>query len=200
MPTCFHLRAERTLWPCHSPPLVLTGPSRRSTRCPTTASATKLDGELLVSPAPTWLHQRAVRELVELLLPYVKTVGLELFFAPTAVTWGPRTEVQPDVLAVPRLEGRPAQRFEDVGVLSLAVEVLSPSTARQDRYKKRPEFQRRAVPEFWIVDPASRLVERWCPNDEKPEVLLDFLVWQPSAEVAPLAIDLTRYVRAIHGD
>jgi len=159
-----------------------------------------LDGELLVSPAPTWLHQRAVRELVELLLPYVKTIGLELFFAPTAVTWGPRTELQPDVLAVPRLEGRPAQRFVDVGVLSLAVEVLSPSTARQDRYKKRPEFQRRAVPEYWIVDPASRLVERWRPNDEEPEVLLDCLVWQPSAEVAPLTINLSRYFRAIHGD
>lgn len=159
-----------------------------------------VDGELLVSPAPTWLHQRAVRELVELLLSYMKLVDFELFFAPTAVTWGPRTELQPDVLAVPRLDGHPAQRFEDVGVLLLAVEVLSPATARNDRYKKRREFQRRAVPEYWIIDPASRLVERWRPNDTEPDVLLDALVWQPSDDGPPLTIDLAPYFQSVLGD
>jgi len=159
-----------------------------------------LNGELLVSPSPSFLHQRAVRELVRLLLPYVESVGLELFFAPTAVSWGPRTELQPDVLALPRLEGRIAQRFEDVGVLSLAVEVLSPSTARVDRYMKRPAYQRYAVPYYWVVDPAARLVERWRPGDEEPEVLLHLLAWQPRGDVAPLVIDLVALFRAVHGE
>lgn len=42
--------------------------------------------------------------------------------------------MQPDVLALPLLNGRPAERFDDVGELPLAVEVLSPPTARTVRF------------------------------------------------------------------
>ena len=158
-----------------------------------------IDGALLVSPAPTMLHQRAVRELVTLLLPYVNTIGLELFFAPTAVTWSATTEVQPDLLVLPRLAGRQAERFEDVGVLDLAIEIISPSTVRTDRFTKRREYQRRNVPEYWIVDPASRSVERWRPDDEEPEILFDQLSWQPRVGVPAMTIDLATYFRAVFG-
>ena len=61
----------------------------------------------------------------------------------------------------------------------LAVEVLSPSTARADRTVKRRLYQRAGVPEYWIVDLEARLVERWRPADERPEVLTDTLTWRP---------------------
>ena len=93
-----------------------------------------IEGELLVSPSPAWLHQRAVGGLYVLLLDYARRAGLDVLVAPAAVTWSPRTEVQPDVLVVPLVEGRMPSRFEDVGVLTLAVEVLSPSTMRVDRF------------------------------------------------------------------
>jgi Uma2 family endonuclease len=160
-----------------------------------------IEGELFVSPAPALVHQRASRELVRRLLPYLDAVGdLELLYAPAAVTWSPRTEVQPDILVLPLLAARPSEHFEDVGVLELAVEILSPSTARADRYRKRALYQERRVPEYWIVDTAARMIERWRPNDEEPAVLLGELTWQPRARHAPLAIELDAYFRAVHGE
>jgi Uma2 family endonuclease len=159
-----------------------------------------IEGELLVSPSPTWLHQRAVGQLYVLLLEYASQAGHDVLVAPAAVTWSARTEVQPDVLAVPLVEGRMPSRFEDVGVLTLAVEVLSPSTMRVDRFVKRREYQKREVPEYWIVDPMGRLVERWRPADEEPDILFDSIAWQPNPDVAPLTIDLEAFFRSIHGE
>lgn len=159
-----------------------------------------IEGTLLVSPAPSLLHQSAVLELAALLLAYAKGAGLTVHVAPAAVTWSDRTEVQPDVLAIPLVDGRPAARFEDVGRLSLAVEVLSPTTLRADRFMKRREYQKRGVPEYWIVDPVGRSLERWRQQDEEPEILFETLSWQPNPDVSPLVIDLAAYFRSVHGE
>ena len=73
------------------------------------------------------------------------------------------------------------------------MEVLSPSTARADRTVKRRLFQRTGVPEYWIVDLDARVVERWRPGDDRPEVLTDSLHWQPAAAAEPLRIDLPAF-------
>lgn len=72
----------------------------------------------------------------------------------------------------------------------LAIEVLSPSTARYDRGFKRRYYQRAGVGESWVVDPDALLVERWRPGDERPEVLDREVAWQPAPTVVPLVIDL----------
>lgn len=159
-----------------------------------------IDGELFVTPAPSWLHQRAVTTLLLVLHPYAVSCALECLVAPAEVTFAPRRSVQPDLLVVPTIDGRPAARFEDVGRLVLAVEVLSPSTARTDRHRKRKLYQSEAVPEYWIVDPAARFVERWRPSDEEPEVLVETLTWQPDAGQAALVVDLGAYFRGVHGE
>jgi Uma2 family endonuclease len=158
-----------------------------------------IDGVLLVSPSPAPVHQRAVGALYSRLVAYSATLGLEAFFAPAAVTWGPRTELQPDVM-VPLIEGRRIEKFAEVSALELSVEVLSPSTARVDRFTKRREYQRRGVSEYWIVDPPGRSVERWRPSDEEPEILYETLVWHPRPDVEPLVVDLAEFFRSIHGE
>ena len=62
-----------------------------------------IEGTLLVSPAPSVLHQSAVLELAALLLAYAKGTGFTVHVAPAAVMWSDRTEVQPDVLAISAL-------------------------------------------------------------------------------------------------
>jgi Uma2 family endonuclease len=118
-----------------------------------------IDGELLVSPSPTWLHQSAVLDLAMLLRDYARRAGLKVLVAPAAVTWSPQTEVQPDVLAAPLIEGRSPSRFEDVGVLALAVEVLSPSTETIDRTKKLEIYARERVEHVWLIDPRLQTLE-----------------------------------------
>lgn len=108
-----------------------------------------LDGLLLVTPAPTLLHQRVVARL-HLLLATRVPPDVEVFFAP--VDWRPdqRTSLQPDLLVV---------RQENVGVqnltapLVMAVEVLSPSTRRKDQLLKRTKYEESGVQSYWIVDP-----------------------------------------------
>ena len=152
-----------------------------------------VDGELLVTPAPGWPHQRAVGALYRLLDDHLRAHGLgEAVMSPADVELDARTLVQPDVFVVPLLEGGRRMRdwAEIQGRLLLVVEVLSPSTARADRHLKRRRYQRAGIPEYWIIDLDARLVERWRPADERPEILDERLEWHPAAGSPPLAIDL----------
>ena len=160
-----------------------------------------VDGELLVTPAPVRRHQRMVGHLFRLLADYVEQAGLgEVLCSPADIEAGERTLVQPDLFVVPLAAGRAADDWVEVRELLLAVEVLSPSTARADRHLKRRLYQREGVPECWIVDLDARLIERWCPGDERAELLADEVLWQPDAGVPPLLIELTLLFGRIHGE
>ena len=89
-----------------------------------------VDGELLVSPAPTNEHQEAVVELLVRMRAYVIAASMQILVAPSAVRFSSRREVQPDLLVLPLVDGKRARSFREVGRLELAVEILSPSTAR----------------------------------------------------------------------
>ncbi|HET8622563.1 MAG TPA: Uma2 family endonuclease [Gemmatimonadales bacterium] len=155
-----------------------------------------VDGELLVSPAPSLPHQVAVAALARLLHPFVTDHGLgSVLPSPADIEFDERTLVQPDLFVAPLVEGRRARNWKQIRQLLLAIEVLSPSTARADRQIKRRRYQRHGVAEYWIVDLEARLVECWTPSDERPLILTERLEWQPSAGVPPLSIDLTEFFR-----
>ncbi len=107
-----------------------------------------LDGTLLVSPAPTRLHQRAVKRVFSA-LDGACPPEFEVFFAP--LDWRPdlRTSLQPDALVV---SGRDLND-EVAGSMILAVKVLSRSTRRKDAVYKRSKYEDEGVPSYWIVDP-----------------------------------------------
>ena len=159
-----------------------------------------IDGELLVSPAPSYLHQEAVMQLYKILFPYVEEIGQHLIVAPAAVTFSRRREVQPDLFVLPKRSGRRPTRFEDVGMLTLAVEVLSHHTTHADRKKKRELYQDEHVPEYWMVDPQSRSVSRWRLGSERPDNFAAILIWQPEPARRALTIDLVQYFRAVHDE
>jgi Uma2 family endonuclease len=114
-----------------------------------------LDGVLVVSPAPTPVHQRAVLRLAVILTDRTPA-GHEVFVAPLAVHPEPgppssqRIELQPDVLI-----GSDALLTDrDLsGAPLLAIEVLSPSTQLFDRNLKRAAYERMGAAHFWLVDP-----------------------------------------------
>ncbi len=157
-----------------------------------------IDGELFVTPAPAWRHQNAAGELYALLLAYLRRERVaHVFIAPADVVFSPRRAVQPDVFVVPLVNGRRPERFEEVGKLLVAIEVLSPTTARADRVAKRTLFRDEGVAEYWIVDLDARTIERSTPGDARLEVLADRLVWSPEGASAPFALDLTTYFAAV---
>ena len=153
-----------------------------------------VDGQVLVTPAPHWVHQRLIGRLFESLAPYVRAHGLgEAFVSPLDVELEPGLVLQPDLLVVP--VGALTRRSDVVDRLLLAVEIVSPSSARHDRVRKRPHYQRHRVSEYWIIDDASQTVERWTPRDERPELIAERLQWDSGGAAEPFVLDLVQFFR-----
>jgi Uma2 family endonuclease len=160
-----------------------------------------IDGVLLVTPAPRVVHAVALAELsgrIVLCLAgrearrRVITSTADLRIEPTAV-------VQPDLFVL-REAGTAKTRLDDPTCAVLIVEVLSPSTAKRDRGIKREFYQRVGVPEYWIVDLDARLIERWTPADQRPEILRKRLTWTDPVTGAELVLDVERYFADVWGD
>jgi len=137
-----------------------------------------LDGVHVVTPAPQLPHQLIVTGLIRALdAVLVDRDDLQLFTSPADVILTPRTLVQPDLFIVRKTPGTPLRAWSEIGIPLLAIEILSPSTASRDRGAKRRIYQSAAVAEYWIVDLDARLIERWTPADQRPEVLEETLPW-----------------------
>ena len=150
-----------------------------------------VDGELLVSPSPRLPHQSMVGEFWRAIDEYVRPQRIGAgFMAPGDLELDAFTLVQPDVYILPLVDGRRPRTVEEIGCPLLFIEVLSPSTARYDRIVKRGRYQRYGV-EYWIVDLEARLLERWMPASDRPEILTEGMTWQPSGATTALVLELT---------
>lgn len=158
-----------------------------------------IDGELLVSPSPRGAHQRAVMALYDLIGPYVRRYRLgSVGLAPSDLDLRSGQLSQPDLFVVSRKpDGREPIDWPDYGIPFFVAEVTSPSTARYDRITKRRRYQRSGVAEYWIIDADARMIERWRPNDERPEMLDERIVWDPAGAPEPLDVDLGGYFRRV---
>ena len=108
-----------------------------------------IDGQFVMSPAPGIDHQTIAGSLYWMLRNVVRGTELKVLAAPCDVVLGPNV-VQPDVV----LAARRDYSADDLPVPPiLAVEVLSPSTARRDRGRKRELYAEAGVAHYWIVDP-----------------------------------------------
>ena len=153
-------------------------------------------GELLVTPAPRPWHQRLVLRLATSLETYLARhpdTGVA-FMAPADISWGPDVLVQPDVFVVSPEEARTLS-WSRIRTLLLVAEVLSPSTARGDRFLKRLRYREAGVPLYWVVDGEERAVEIWTPSDEFPTVERELLVWHPAGVREPLTLSLEELFR-----
>jgi Uma2 family endonuclease len=159
------------------------------------------DGELLVSPSPSYLHQRTLAELNDVIRPYVKRHSLgEVLSSPADLHLGGQQLAQPDLFALPPIPGTGATEWSATPNPILVIEILSPTTARYDRIVKRRRYQRAGIPEYWVVDLYGRLIERWLPDDLRPEILAEELAWQPDPTRDALRVDLPALFREIWRD
>jgi Uma2 family endonuclease len=123
-----------------------------------------VDGELRLHPRPAKPHAAAATALGEELGPPFKRGkggpgGWILLFEP-------ELHLAADIL-VPDLAGWRRERMpalvDDVPYFALApdwaCEVLSPTTAKQDRIEKLPIYAREGVGHVWLVDPRLRTLE-----------------------------------------
>ena len=157
-----------------------------------------VDGELLVSPSPRGRHQRGVWKLYDRVKPFVHANQLGVTgLAPADLAIDGGQILQPDLFVAALIDGREPVDWADFGVPRLIAEILSPSTARYDRIVKRFKFQKVRVAEYWVVDLDARAIERWRPDDLRPELLDTTMVWEPDPNGPPLVIDLVEYFRDV---
>jgi Uma2 family endonuclease len=147
-------------------------------------------GELLVTPAPRLAHQHVITELVARLHPYLERhpVG-RVLTSPADISWAPDVLVQPDVFVADLAEARTFD-WSRLQTLLLAVEVLSPSTQRYDRFTKRRVYQEFGVSCYWVIDIDGRAAEVWTPDATFPAVERERLVWRPGGVGESLTIPL----------
>lgn len=119
-----------------------------------------LDGDEFMTPAPDPDHQETVLRIARRLADHVDDRRLgRVFIAPTDVVLSAHDIVQPDVFFISAQRSGIVGRRNVQGAPDLVVEVLSASTAAQDRGAKRALYARAGVHEYWIVDLAARAVE-----------------------------------------
>lgn len=165
-------------------------------------------GELLVTPAPSLPHQEAVARLLYLFWEYLDRMPVGyVAISPADIEPEAGALVQPDVFVAPLVAGRRPRSWKEIRSLLLAVEILSSSSARADRTVKRRLYQRAGVTEYWVVDLDARLVERWRPTDDRPELVTETLDWQPEPgyvvtphAVPAFTLDLPRFFASVLDD
>ncbi len=116
-------------------------------------------GELLVTPSPRAWHQLILGRLHVALANYLQTepVGVVLQ-SPADISWSDDTLVQPD-LFVADFEQARTMDWAQMKKLLLVIEVMSPATARYDRFTKRRLYQDVRIPAYWIVNGDEHFVE-----------------------------------------
>jgi Uma2 family endonuclease len=117
-----------------------------------------IGGELIVTPAPSWNHQRVLGEIYRLVDDFARQSGEgKVVFAPFDVVLGPHDIVEPDLVFMASAQGpMPGEQQFFEGAPHLLVEVISPSSRQTDRVKKMALYARSGVREYWIADPEKR--------------------------------------------
>ena len=97
--------------------------------------------------------------------------------------------VQPDVFVAATDEVRTGD-WARVKTLLLAVEILSASSRRPDRFTKRRIYQESGVACYWVVDLDEKVIEAWTPDATLPAVEREQVVWRPAGATDALVIPI----------
>jgi Uma2 family endonuclease len=117
-----------------------------------------LEGDLLVTPAPSPLHQRVSKRLQRQLEAYFEARSLgEVFNAPVDLILTFHDVVEPDLVVVAEPKQVSERGIE--GAPLLVVEILSPSTRVRDRTMKARRYAELGILHYWIVDPDEKRLE-----------------------------------------
>jgi Uma2 family endonuclease len=124
-----------------------------------------LNGELITSPRPASAHARAAWIIGQNVGPFDRIPGGSGGPGGWWILFEPELHLGADIL-VPDLAGWRRERMpvlRNVPYFELApdwvCEVLSTTTARMDRIRKKPIYAREQVGHLWLVDPAVRTLE-----------------------------------------
>jgi len=134
-----------------------------------------MEGEIVVSPPPGLTHQRALGNLLHVLLNYLDEHPIGEVFTTPGVTFDQFNSVIPDITYSSNARMAEIGRGEHIaGAPELMIEFVSPGNrnARRDRVLKRRVYGKQGVHEYWIVDPLKRTVEVYGLRENSLDLLV----------------------------
>ena len=118
------------------------------------------DGFIEVLPMPTMAHQLIVNYLCDMLKSFAATskpkLGTTLFAALPIRLWKEKFR-EPDVVFM-LAEHASRMRNEFWNGADLVMEIVSDKNRSHDIKKKREEYARAGIPEYWIIDPKEQTI------------------------------------------
>lgn len=130
------------------------------------------DGEVYVVPSPFPRHQIAMLELTRVLDDYAKSTAGLTMVSPLDIVFDEYNVLQPDIVVFTAQRRHLVQLDRATRVPpDVAVEVLSPGTADNDRGRKLRAYERFGVPEYWILDPKAETLEVLALRDGQYQTL-----------------------------
>lgn len=128
-----------------------------------------IDGKIvMMSPRARIRHNTIITNIVSEFRHYLKGKKCRAFCDGVDVFLDDKNRFIPDVMIVCN-----ADIIKDDGIHGapdLVVEVLSPSTAKNDKGKKFVAYEQAGVKEYWIVSPLGRTVEVYLQRHGKFEL------------------------------
>jgi Uma2 family endonuclease len=123
-----------------------------------------IEGVVYDMNAPLRIHQKISMALCAQLYSYFKNSACEVYAAPFDVRLTDKSEkdqdifdvVQPDISVI--CDKKKLDEKGCVGPPEMLIEIMSPSTASIDNIKKRELYEKHGVKEYWILDPANRMM------------------------------------------
>jgi len=126
-----------------------------------------INGQVYIMSRPNTNHMKIEGNIITVFKNYLKGKRC-VPFNETDVFFSEEDNFIPDVIIVcdPEI-------IEDDGIHGtpdLIVEILSPSTAHNDKIKKRIAYEKYGVKEYWIVEPFGKSVEVYLRKNNKLEI------------------------------
>ncbi|WP_127579499.1 Uma2 family endonuclease [Paenibacillus koleovorans] len=119
-----------------------------------------------LSPAPTVSHQKVIAQLHLAIYATCHTNGT-ILFAPLDVYLDKDNSFQPDLVMVLHEREHIIKPARIEGAPDLVVEILSPSTSSNDKIRKKRQYEKHKVSEYWIVDPTHFTVDQFVHQGDK---------------------------------
>lgn len=129
-----------------------------------------IDGKIFAMSPAASSHNRIAGNIFGLFWTYLRGKPCVPYGDNEAVYLTPKDKFVPDFMIVC---DRSKIKINGIhGAPDLVVEILSPSTAKNDRGHKKEIYAKCGVLEYWIVDPVGKSVEVYL-NDGKGHFILD---------------------------
>jgi Uma2 family endonuclease len=130
-----------------------------------------INNQLIMSPAPSFTHQKVLMDISGRIHAFLEKnpIGIVLV-APFDVYLNMRNAFQPDIIFVGTEKKHLIQENGLHGAPDIAIEILSPKTAKYDLEDKMHVYAQKGVQEYWIIEPHEKLATGyWLVEDEYHE-------------------------------